>query len=100
MENPRDVGNPPLGGSAAPPSPLHQGQQVQHRDSSLPPSDKPGWFHPSPRTSFNFAYAAEKPWASAGGEEPQANSSLISHSSGQGLINVCRGGGRIFLEAE
>lgn len=60
---------------------------------------KPGWFHPSPRTSFNFAYVAEKPWARAGGKEPQANSSLISHSSGQGLTNVRRGGGRTFLEA-
>lgn len=65
---------------------------------SLSLSDKQGWYHPNPSTSSNFAYAAEKPWA--GREEPQANSTLISHSSGQGLINLCRGGERIFLEAE
>lgn len=62
-------------------------------------SDKQERFHPNRSSSFNFAYAAEKPWASR--EKPQANSTLISHSSGQGLINTHGGGGeRIFLEAE
>lgn len=68
----------------------------QHRASPPAPISR-GGFIPTP-APLNFAYAAEKPWAGRG--EPQANSTLISHSSGQGLINLCRGGERIFLEAE
>lgn len=73
----------------------HLGQRAQLPDLvSFSLFDKQEWFHPNPSTSFNFAYAAEKPWASR--EEPKANSTLIPHSSGHDSINTHRRGGRDF----
>lgn len=99
MENPRYAGSPPQGFQPLPNPPTALGaESTAPWLVSFSFFDKQEWFHPNPSTSFNFAYAAEKPWASR--EEPQANSKLIPHSSGHDSINIHRGGGRVFLEAE
>lgn len=99
MENPRYVGSIPQGFQPLPnpPAALRAESTAPWLVSFLL-FDKQEWFHPNPSTSFNFAYAAEKPWASR--EEPKANSTLIPHSSGHDSINIHRRGGRVFLEAE
>lgn len=99
MENPRYAGSPPQGFQPLPNAPAAlRAESTAPWLLSFSLLDKQECFIPTPAPLLILLTLLRSPGPAE--EEPQANSTLIPHSSGRDSINTHRGGGRVFLEAE